>query len=169
VTWILRHVQTGKGNGCPVEAGDRRVRSPCSLSAPAADNQLAVQLLVELLLLALRSRDFFRLRDVIAPRLEMTDRSTPWPMRSQRDRCVPCNGRLDYGGPLKLPSRWRMRIERGQLPPSAPRLALKSKLFCRQRRSALLPDGLSEHLAALALVSRSARAGPARSRPQTPT
>src|ERR1700754_860527 len=60
-------------------------------SAPATDDQLAIQLPVELLLLALPRRDGLRLRDVGQMRLPMADRSEPGQVRGQHYRGTTCS------------------------------------------------------------------------------
>src|ERR1700756_3629599 len=63
-------------------------------SATATDDQLAIQLLVELLLLTLPSRDGLRLGNVGPVRLPMADRSKPGEARGQHYRPAPRNGRV---------------------------------------------------------------------------
>jgi hypothetical protein len=63
-----------------------------------ADDQLAVQFLIELLLLVLPCRDDFVLGDVCPMRLPMADRSKPGHARGQRDRRTICGrGRRQIG------------------------------------------------------------------------
>ena len=52
--------------------------------APAADSQLAIQLLVELLLLTLPCRNVLALGDLGSVRLPMADWSEPRQMRGRR-------------------------------------------------------------------------------------